>query len=149
MNSRLGLSTFLLAAVLSLPALAASVDSIQGKVSINRGSGFKPLNGSTEANAGDQVMASPGGSANIVYPDGCVVKVDPGTVVTVQEPSPCKAGGDHPARPYIIGAAIVGGAVGIAVVVSNNNNGHKHKNTGNNGNGGGGGGGGPQPPGTP
>ena len=55
-----------------------------------------------------------------------VVKVDPGTVVSVQEPSPCKAGG-HPARPYIIGAAIVGGAVAIAIIVSQNNNGNNNK----------------------
>ena len=54
----------------------------------------------------------------------------------------------HPAMPYIIGAGVVGGAVGIGVIVSNNDNGNKNKNTGNNGNGGGGGGGGPNPPGT-
>ena len=133
MHRYLALSAFLLAGVLSLPALAATVDSVQAPVSLNTGNGFRHIAGTTGAKVGDQVMAGPGGSAKIVYGDGCVEQVDPGTVVTVKEAPPCQVGA-HPARPYIIGAAVVGGAVAIGVIVSNNNNGNKKK-----GNGGGGG----------
>jgi hypothetical protein len=137
MHHRLGLTIFLLAAGLSLPALAASVDSIQGQVSVNRGNGYQRVAASTEAKAGDQVMASPAGSANIVYADGCVVSVKPGAVVSVGAQSPCTARflvdevpgqNPHPARPYIIGAAVVAGVVAIAVIVSQSNNGNNNNN---------------------
>ena len=48
----------------------------------------------------------------------------------------------HPAIPYVIGAGVVGGAVGIGVIVSNNNNNNNKTGNGNgNGNGNNGGGG--------
>ncbi len=38
---------------------------------------------------GDTVAVQEGGSAQIVYPDGCVVPVEVGAVVAVGEASPC------------------------------------------------------------
>jgi hypothetical protein len=58
-------------------------------VLINRGNGFQRVASSTQANAGDLIMASPGGSAKVVYPGGCVVNVKPGAVITVRDQSPC------------------------------------------------------------
>jgi hypothetical protein len=88
---------------LSLPALATTVDSIQGKVSLNRGHGFQLVTRTTDADAGDLVMAGPDSKGRIVYSDGCVVGVYPGRVVTVEDrdpkalPGPCKqAGGFGP-----------------------------------------------------
>ena len=77
--------------LLTVPALAATVDSLQGQVSINRGDGFRRVTGPTQANIGDSVMVSPNGRARVVYPDGCAVNVDPGVVVTIAAQSPCKA----------------------------------------------------------
>ena len=73
------------------PALAATVQPVQGQVSINRGEGFQPLAGKTQARPGDLVMASPGGEAKILYADGCMVNVKPVKVVSVGAKSPCKA----------------------------------------------------------
>ena len=69
--------------LVSSSAFAASLEAVRGEVSINRGEGFKRVTGPTEARAGDLLMASPGGSAKLVYSDGCPVRVIPGTVVRV------------------------------------------------------------------
>jgi len=88
---------FVCGVLASLSAWAATVESVQPQVSINRGKGFKEVvTGPSEASAGDQVMASPGGHGRVVYSDGCVVDVYPGAVVTVQ--ASCKA-----AKPMMLG----------------------------------------------
>ena len=75
----------------SVPSSAATVDSVRGQVSINRGDGFRRATGTIQANIGDSVMVSPKGKARVVYPDGCAINVDPGAVVTITAQSPCKA----------------------------------------------------------
>jgi hypothetical protein len=98
-------------------ALAASLEEIRGEVTINRGEGFQRVSGPTEARAGDLLVANPGGSAKLVYSDGCPVRVVPGTVVRVGAKSPCKAmyyaGLEEPERtlgiwPFVVGAGVVG-----------------------------------------
>jgi hypothetical protein len=72
-------------------ASAATVDSIEGRVLLNRGDGFQVLTVATTANPRDKVMASPDGSAKLRYADGCVIDIRPGAVVSVGEKSPCTA----------------------------------------------------------
>jgi hypothetical protein len=101
---------------MSLPAFAATVDSVKGKVLINRGEGFQQVTTGAQANAGDQLMAGPGGSAKLVYSDRCQVSVVPGRVVSVGKQPPCTAqslvGEDDRAGfwntpvPFAIGAAV-------------------------------------------
>jgi hypothetical protein len=101
---------------MSLPAFAATVDSVKGKVLINRGEGFQQVTTGAQANAGDQLMAGPGGSAKLVYSDRCQVSVIPGRVVSVGKQPPCTAqsllGEDDRAGfwntpvPFAIGAAV-------------------------------------------
>lgn len=116
-------------------AFAAAVDSIQGDVSINRGGGFVKLAKPSTAEVGDSLMASPGGSAQIVYTPECVVKVEPGSVVFVAHEAPCKiqvegshepTGGslkdepvvEQPAyTPYLIGGAVVAGGIGACIAL--------------------------------
>jgi hypothetical protein len=116
--------------LISFSAAAKYVEPTGG-VAISGGSGFQQIMGKTEVHAGDSVVASPGGHAKIVYDDNCVVNVDPGAVVTVQETSPCKAGiapaaGGHIGW-YVVGAGVVGGAIAGIVLSgggsSNSNNG--------------------------
>jgi hypothetical protein len=83
------------AVILGTSANAATVTSEKGEVLVNRGSGYKPVKQPTEAAAGDRVMAKPKSSGRIEYPDGCVVKVSPGTVFTVVAKSPCQPSGLH------------------------------------------------------
>ena len=72
-------------------ASAATVDSIEGRILLNRGDGFQVLAAPTTANPGDKVMASAGGNAKLRYADGCVIDIRPGAVVSIGEKSPCTA----------------------------------------------------------
>ena len=74
----------------STPAHAATVRTIDGNVQINRGSGYERVRGTSQAKAGDTVMASPDGAAVIVYADGCAVSVRAGSVVSIASQSSCK-----------------------------------------------------------
>jgi hypothetical protein len=121
--------------ILFAPAVFAATVSVipadgipKATVLINRGNGFLAIVSATQARSGDSVMALTRGVAAIVYPDGCRVEVSAKTaVVVVQETSPCKA----PSPPettgglgvgkYIVGAALVGGAVTAAVLIGGGN----------------------------
>ena len=103
-------------------SFAATVDSLEGQILLNRGDGFQVLTAPTTANPGDKVMASADGNAKLRYADGCVIDIRPGAVVSVGEKSPCTApylGGfeevpqEHRfyVAPFLIGA---GAVVGIA-----------------------------------
>lgn len=83
---------------------------------VNRGAGFQPAQAGATANPGAVVAASPGGSAQLVYPDGCVVNVSPGATVTVGQQSPC-ALGQIDYTPYVVGGVVVTGAVAGAIIL--------------------------------
>jgi hypothetical protein len=72
-------------------AFAATVRATGGQVLINRGEGYKMVAGTIQGGPGDSIVANPGGSAQIDYPDGCVVDVLPGSVVVINAQSPCSA----------------------------------------------------------
>jgi hypothetical protein len=74
-------------------ASAATMHVIQGKVLVNTGGGYQPVQGEAQVSAGDMVMAGPGGLAGISYVSGCYVKVQPGEVVTVQPEDRCSCNG--------------------------------------------------------
>jgi hypothetical protein len=104
----------------STVSFAATVNTVQGKISVNRGTGFKPVSGGTGAAPGDKVMAGPNSSGQIVYDSGCVVEVAAGSVVTVMAAPPCAAGsaflgaGAETFVPVVAAAAVVGG--GLAAI---------------------------------
>jgi hypothetical protein len=88
---RVGALALAILTVFLCPAVyAATVASVQGMVSISRGSGYEPVSGPTQVNVGDTVMASPGGSARVVYNDQCSVAVKPGRIVAIAPEPPCK-----------------------------------------------------------
>src|SRR6187397_640305 len=103
-------------------ASAATIDSLEVRILLNRGDGLQAVAAPTTANPGDKVMASADGNAKLRYADGCVIDIRPGAVVSVGEKSPCTApylGGleevpqEHrfTILPFIVGA---GAIVGIA-----------------------------------
>jgi hypothetical protein len=108
-------------------ALAATVNATSGQVLINRGEGYTMVAGSTQANAADTIVVNPGGSAQIVYPDGCVIDVSPGSVAAIAARSPCGGGGSNSSTEtaatngvsngtmFAIGALAVGGGVAAAL----------------------------------
>lgn len=95
-------------------AYTAVVDPEQGRSLIDRGSGYKVLVRQTPGRAGDTVTANQGGSAVIIYRDGCKERVKATEVVTIKEVSPCKCLLPHDYA--LLGAAAVGATVGAAVL---------------------------------
>jgi hypothetical protein len=73
-------------------ALAATVTSEQGQVLLNRGDGYKLVTEPTEASAGHQVIVNPHSAGQVTFDDGCVVKIQPGSVFTISAKSPCGGG---------------------------------------------------------
>jgi len=122
----LGLRTIALGcALLASTSAWATYVVPSGGVAVSHGEGFRQITGQTTVAVGDSVIASPGGSAKIVYDDGCTEEVKPAF--------PCNPGAyvapSHTARPYIIGSAVVGGVVTAAVLLGqNSSSGHKNKN---------------------
>src|SRR5690348_4978374 len=122
---------------------AATIEPGQGNLTINQGKGFQPVTGRASGNIGDSVMVAPGGTATIVYDDGCRVTVRPGAVATIASLSPCASGsnaadmGLPPAAPpagpgyyqqpdnwgWIIGGALFGAGIGIAIYEATKKNG--------------------------
>lgn len=114
--------------VLILPtaktAHAATLEAIQGEVLVNRGGGYRFVSGTLELKPGDMIIANGGGAAQLSYGDGCSVSVQAGGVVTVAEQSPCATqtnAGTQGLTPstLAVGAAVIGGAVGAAVLLGN------------------------------
>lgn len=118
----------LLVISMATQALAATVNATSGQVLINRGEGYMMVAGSTQANTGDTIVVNPGGSAQIVYPDGCVINVSPGSVAAIAARSPCGGGGGSNGSTetaatngvsngtmFAIGALAVGGGVAAAL----------------------------------
>jgi len=106
---------FFCAMLLSSSTWAASLQPGQGSLVINQGQGFQPVNTRIDANVGDSVMVSPGGSATVTYDDGCSVNVEPGSVATIAPISPCAAG-SYAATSDDNTNYVVGGLIGAAAL---------------------------------
>lgn len=108
---------------LAMPAFAARVEVTSGKLFVDRGSGYQTIKNTTSAKPGDTVMAQAGDSGVVIYDDGCRQNVDVGAVVTVSDTSPCQGGGACAIGPadhcFLLGAAVVGAAVGGVIALSN------------------------------
>jgi hypothetical protein len=81
----------------SMPADAATVRALQGQVLVNSGQGYRLVDGSTVLEPGATVVANPGAMAQVVYPGGCAVTVQPGSVYVVAAQTPCQ--NSEPAQP--------------------------------------------------
>jgi hypothetical protein len=126
----LALVAFLYGVSVAASAFGATVQVLQGQVLINQGQGYRMVQGSTEAGPGDTIVANPGGAAEIIYPNGCTIKVLPQSVVAVSVQSPCKAE-QPPAEPppppdapgistttILIGSAAIAGGIVAGVVLA-------------------------------
>jgi hypothetical protein len=125
---------FCIGSLICLPAMAATVEIVQGQMSVNQGQGYKKIMAASAVSAGDQVMAAPNSRGRIVYADGCAVDVYPGAVVTVPQKcyQPMTAGLEAvpEAHPFpwvpVVGAAAVL-AVGICGASGCFENHHHHR----------------------
>jgi hypothetical protein len=117
---RLIVGAFCGVALLSGSAWAATLEPTEGALAVNQGGGFRPVKTRIDANVGDSVMVAPGGSATLVYDDGCKVEVQPGSVTTIAALSPCAAGSfaqdNNTNNAMTIGTlAVVGGVAGTLI----------------------------------
>ena len=77
---------------------AATIEVVQGPISVNRGSGFSRVSGVGQVKAGDTVMASNAGVARVTYGGGCVMEVWAGMTFTVPSDASCNPQAAQP-RP--------------------------------------------------
>lgn len=101
------------------PKSNAIVVEIQGSVLVNQGQQFEVVPSGTQLKAGDRVMAMSESSALLRYEDGCDVRVEPETVVTLDEGSPC-AGfilASERALPAGLALGAAGGGVSALIYV--------------------------------
>jgi hypothetical protein len=118
-------------------AQAATLEGRDG-LQINQGAGYVAANGSN-LKVGDTVRAGAKSAGFLVYPDGCRVKVAPGSVSSVRANSPCsfKAADLTYKAPYVapapvccdpplwlVGAAVAGVGLGIAGIFLPKHGGH-------------------------
>jgi hypothetical protein len=98
---------------------AATVESVRGQLSVNKGLGFEPVNGRVVVKMGDSVMVSPDGAAIVTYPDGCKVDVQPGAVTTIVQLSPCASGSNaqDQSKNYMLPTVFGGTVLGVFGVV--------------------------------
>lgn len=81
-----------ISALSSQAVSAATLEGIQGDVSLNRGTGFQKIVAVPVLQVGDVIMAAPNAKATIVYSENCRLHVTPGVVVSVQAKPPCVQG---------------------------------------------------------
>ena len=94
-------------------ASATTVDPVTGSVTDNG----KAITGPTAAKQGDKVKTGPNSEAQIVYDDGCVVRVAPNKTVIVSTANICQAGVTvQTVAPATDGLII--GALGVGAVAA-------------------------------
>ena len=114
-KSKFAAAVAVLSLLANVPADAATLNPIGGTVFTRTGGqGFQRVTSSIEVQPGDTVMVAMDGSARIVLPDGTVITVAPGQVVTVPQSSgTALVDGIDPSYALLGGAAAVGLGVGI------------------------------------
>jgi hypothetical protein len=126
------------AALVCGPALAADANiaqlgAVSGSVMVSAAGKTAPAT-SAALKVGDRVIASANGKASVKFADGCVVTLQPASMITVGAKSPCAAGAGlvsaQSAQPMqgegfsgealAIGGFVVVGGVLVAVGVNDN-----------------------------
>ncbi len=123
---RKSISIAVIAALMASSAEAALLTNVQGTVTVNRGDGYSPAGAGSVILPGDRVRAGEG-SADIVYENGCTMRVGPGQTSIVLYAAPDCNGGSKDAAVdtgistgtlLIGGVLVVGGAVAGGIALS-------------------------------
>ena len=107
-------------------AQAATVSSVEGQGSVNRGGGYQPVQVGAELQAGDRVLAGQGSSVTISFSPTCAVTVLPGESYRVPADPQCEAayveagsGELTQGQMLGIGLGIGAAAIGIGAIIAN------------------------------
>ena len=114
-----------IALCVATPSLAATLEVVGGGVSINKGSGFKTVTGLVDAQPGDRITVAKGGSANIVYADGCTIRLGEQAERSVLEvPATCNASpvALSPPPSSVVTGLVIGGAIAGSVILATSGN---------------------------
>lgn len=84
-------------------ARATMLVETRGDVRVDAGEGFRPAASATPLKQGDSVLVSKGGTAELLFSDGCSCVVAEGAVAPVATRSPCENWSVYP-KPYRIDA---------------------------------------------
>lgn len=123
----LTLVLFYVILMMSVAAMAATVQDIQGNVWVSRGDGFAQVKDPITVEDSDTVMAGPNGGATIVYSNGCRFVVEPDTVVPVGQNEQCTlaatdldtaGAAELDTTLFAVGAAIVGVTIGGVILAT-------------------------------
>ena len=102
----------------SAPAVAATLSTVQGAVSVSSGGGFQRVASGTQVQPGDRVNVSQGGSARISYDNGCTLVLDqPGLYHVPGDPT-CTQPGTFPSTTQLAVGAAVAVGVGVAIYLA-------------------------------
>jgi hypothetical protein len=122
------ISSLVIVSLIATGAEAAVLANVQGSVIVNRGDGFQPAQSGASMAPGDRVRVVQG-SAEILYDNGCVVRVGSGQMVAVLHTPPnCKAGSpvssgansgesSNMTYYYIGGGLLVAGGIGAGALL--------------------------------
>ena len=122
---RVGAVALMCASLVSTAVSAATLDTIVGKVLVNKGKGFRTVTSPTEISPGDSIMVKENSGADIVYENGTRVHVNPGAIATVSaSPPPLDLGlagtGGIDTATLIIGGAVIGGGIAAVIALTDN-----------------------------
>ncbi len=98
---------------------AASISNVQGVTLIDRGDGFVEAHGDSQVAPADRVFVKTG-TADLVYDNGCVIKLNAEeTVAVLVTPPSCHAAFEVPAVAlYAGGGLLAAGGVGLGIALS-------------------------------
>jgi hypothetical protein len=123
------ISTLLIVPLIVTSAEAAVLANVHGSITVNRGDGFQPAQAGAPVAPGDRVRVNEG-SADILYDNGCAVKLGAGQMVAVLHTPPAcntaSSGGlkDGPSSSssmtyvYIGGGLLLAAGAGAGIVLA-------------------------------
>ncbi|MGH1420086.1 MAG: hypothetical protein ACRBCJ_14620 [Hyphomicrobiaceae bacterium] len=100
----------------ALVASAANISSVEGRVLINKGDGFRPVNGVTNVVAGDIITVRGTGRAVIQFDNGCSASILSNQTVTVPAKAPCTA--DANPNDLVAAGLALAGQTGLVIAIS-------------------------------
>jgi len=107
------------------PAGAATLTVLTGEVFLSNGQGYQAVSGQINVKPTDCLLVNPGGSAEVTYDDGAIVKLGPSSTMCVGSSAADQTGqnassiatgdtGTNYMMLGLVGIGVVGGAVALS-----------------------------------